>query len=134
MNIIERYIAAYVFHCLFPDKTASENHLGYVYEVLRETGSNPKNELLKNVIDFVRQGDPESEYTQSTVRKYIVAMIQETFVCRFANNGDATAYIVTKDDAPVAFTACVAGARKETEDRIRGLFPGVVFQEVSRDI
>ena len=72
MKIIERYLSAYVVGCMFG--FTDEKHRDYVFEVLRETNSNIRHPLLRQVMDFIRQSDPADPKTQEEIRQYCVAM------------------------------------------------------------
>lgn len=139
MTIIERYISAYVIRCLFPETTVDGTHMQYVYEVLRETGSQPTNEILRNVLDFVRQGDPEDEYTVKMVRDYVRAMIiggmevqkKNQPLGQFYEIGEGViAMTVTKDANLVALAGCSAADLEQLKGQLRGQFPGIVFQKL----
>lgn len=140
MNIIERYISAYILHCLFPEYTASQEHIDYVYQVLRESGSNPGNELLRTVLNFTRQGDPADPQIQSEVREYVQAMVFGSFktvepvkpkyVARYASEKGYTAMLVTSDGIPTAFAGCTDGSLETCKEKLRQQFPGIVFEEV----
>lgn len=74
MKIIERYLSAYVVSCLFG--YTDPIHMGYVYQVLRESGSSSDHPLLSKVLDFIRQGDPEDPQTRQEVADYVTAIIK----------------------------------------------------------
>lgn len=136
MNIIERYLSAYVFHCLFPDMTSSQEHLDYIFQVLRESGSNPKNELLRNVLNYIRQSDPSDLETQAMVRNYILAMTEAikpmpapAFIGKYHQTDNVIQVVVLKEGQPVAFAGCLTEYRDKCWQELEETFPGIQMQE-----
>lgn len=140
MNIIERYISAYVFHCLFPGASQDGRYLNYVYEVLRETDSTPKNEILNNVLAYVRQGDPADPAIQKQVAGYVRDLIggkvfqekaEPIFVAKTIQVPGATLFVVSKDNSlnPIAFAGCKNEHFEQCVSELKIAFPGVEFRE-----
>lgn len=139
MNIIERYISAYVVHCLFPTATESKEHLNYVFEVLRETGSIPKNDILRNVLQYIRQGDPADPHVQHEVALYIrslqgadvyQAKAPARFIAKFRKVAEATMFVILDSGVPVAFAGCKNDAIDKCIRELQETFPGIeIVQE-----
>lgn len=137
MNIIERYISAYVVHCLFPTATENKEHLNYVFEVLRETGSTPKNDILRNVLNYVRQGDPADPKVQHEVALYVKSFLdvevyqrpKSEFIGRYHKTKEATMVVVLYQGQPVAFAGCAPDKFDECKQQLEEAFPGIQLVE-----
>ncbi len=66
MDIVERYIGAYIVECL---TGISGNNPSY-YSILSETRSNTKHPLLGAVLDITYHQDPRSPKIKEEVRAY----------------------------------------------------------------
>ena len=139
MKPVERYVAAYVIQCLFPEAVEEGVHTRYIEQVLRETSTQPRNEVLRNVLDFVRQGDPSDPYVQSMVRDYIRSMVvgsidlepkTSPFKAQMHRSRGYVAGIVLKDNIPVAFAGGMEEDYENLKARLNEQFPGIVFSEV----
>lgn len=139
MKIIDRYLSAYVMMCLFPDVDEGIS-TEYIYEVLRTTGSTPNNEVLRNVLNYVRQSDPSDPQTQSIVASYVTAMVaerhkqlqtpKEQYVAKYTSDEVATAFMVLKDGQPVAVAGSLNERRDECINELRKRFPGIRIEEI----
>jgi len=134
VNIIERYISAYIVHCLFPEIAVDPVHMDYVYQVLRETGSTPKNELLRQVLEFTRARRAESEYTKKVVKDYVTSLLVNSkpvanpaspYVGKWRSTEEATIVMVLKDGHPIAFAGSLNENAQECFTELRATFPGI---------
>ena len=138
MKPVERYVAAYVVQCLFPEAMEEGVHTEYIRQVLRETSTQPRNEVLRNVLDFVRQGDPSDPYIQSMVRDYVSSMIlgsigaepKTSFKAQMHRSRGYVAGIVLKDNIPVAFVGGLEEEYEHLKSRMSEQFPGIAISEV----
>lgn len=136
MKIIDRYISAYIMHCLFP-QDVNPVHLEYVFEVLRETGSTPEHEILRTVLDYVRQGDPASDDVKNVVRNYVMTRLlnqpeKAVYVGHCRRYPDFTVIVVTKDDEPVASYGCTPSAFSMLSETLEKEYPGIVMELESK--
>lgn len=74
MNIIDRYISAYVVQCLFPSEPGPD--FQYVCEVLLETQAKSSNPVLQEVLETVKMYDPSSESVQTLVRQRLLELLE----------------------------------------------------------
>lgn len=135
MNIIERYICSYIVHCLFPEIPVDPTHMGYVYQVLAETGSTPKNELLRRVLDFTRTSGAENEYTKKSVAGYVRSMLDvkraesnpnaPPYIGKWRSTEEATVVMVLKNKHPIAFAGCPNEKVDECFSELKSTFPGI---------
>lgn len=75
MDILERYIAAYVVECLTGVPGSNDAY----YSVLAQSRSNTKHPLLKQVIELTRGHEPRSEYTKTKVRELAIEYLKAKF-------------------------------------------------------
>jgi hypothetical protein len=68
MDIVERYLSAYVVECLTGIPGSNPNY----YPILSNSGSNTKHPLLQGVLERVHEKEPESEEVKSVVRAYVL--------------------------------------------------------------
>ena len=137
MRIIERYISAYIVDCLLPIQRGDDKHMNYVYEVLRETGSNPEHPILRHVLNFVRQSDPADPKTRKDVRDYVLAMItreapeptKPRYKAYHATISGVVSVLVFDEATPVAAALSPEAEWKDCQEQIMKTFPGIVFEE-----
>lgn len=75
MDIIERYLSAYVVECLTGVTGSNPNY----YSILAETRSNTKHPLLRAVLDITYHQDPRSSEVKERVRAYCLNYLGTKF-------------------------------------------------------
>jgi hypothetical protein len=71
MDIIERYICAYIVECITGKSGSNPNY----YAVLETTRSNTKHPLLKEVLAIVHHKDAQSDEIKTKVRDLVLSKL-----------------------------------------------------------
>lgn len=132
MKHIERYLSAYVIHCLFgSDKNA---HMEYVLQTLRESASKTNHPILSKVLDYIRQGDPEDPQTMGEIRDYVSDLIKSGAQPQISPYKAMISFkkgfmiVVVSDETNILSIGCAREADKEQAlEELRQTFPGIEF-------
>jgi hypothetical protein len=134
MKLIDKEIATYIVHCLFP--TEVDTHLESTFEYLTETHSSPLSPVFSNVLNMARWSDPANEMTQANVREYIVNLLREEaapprYSASFFMRDEHYVFMIYDEDKMIGFAVSTAEKFSECCEALKEQFPDIRIQQKS---